>query len=36
MIARVESLVCGLAVDAHLSDGANHVLAKMPLLGLVL
>jgi hypothetical protein len=36
MIARVASVVRGLAVDAHPSDGVNHVLTKTPLHGLVL
>jgi hypothetical protein len=36
MIARVPSVLPGLVLDAHPSDGANHVLTKMPLHGLVL
>jgi hypothetical protein len=36
MIARVVLVLRRLAVDAHLSDVANHVLTKMPLHGHVL
>jgi hypothetical protein len=36
MIARFASMVRGLAVDAHPSDGVHHMLTKTPLHGLVL
>jgi hypothetical protein len=36
MITRVALVVCGLPIDVHPSDGANHVLTKTPLHGLVL